>query len=141
LDFDPAGQTIEIKQGTNILLSATGGTTITGTCTVADTELDMINTGADGDAKGKSRFRQDVSCNRNFRVEVEKLPVGNYDLVVGGITRGTISVALVLGDEFGEIEFETSPGAAQLLLDFDPRGQLVEVKQGATVFLDVTMPN
>lgn len=141
LDFDPAGQTIEIKQGATLFMSATGGTTTTGTCTVADTELDLNNTGADGDAKGKSRFRQDVDCKRNFRVEVEKLPVGNYDLVVGGITRGTIAVALVFGEPVGELEFETSPGPGQLLLNFDPRGQLVEVKQGATVYLNVTMPN
>jgi len=141
LEFDPTGQTIEVKQGTNIFLSATAGTNTTGTCTIVDTELALISSGVDADAKGKSRFRQDDGCDRNFRVEVEKLPLGNYELAVGGVSRGMMVVELVLGEPVGHIEFETSPSQpGQLLLDFDPRGQLVEVKQGATLFLSVTMP-
>jgi hypothetical protein len=141
LEFDPAGQTVEIKQGTNVFLSATTGTPSTGTCVVVDTELDMTNTGADADAKGKSRVRQDLSCRRNLRVEVEKLALGDYELAVGGIVRGTITVALVLGEPVGQIEFDTEPDQpGEILLTFDPRGQLVEVRQGATVLLNVTMP-
>jgi hypothetical protein len=141
LDFDPAGQVIEIKQGASVFLSATVGAPTTGACTVVDTELDMTNTGADADAKGKSRIRQDAGCDRNFRVEIEKLPVGDYELAVGGLMRGTVTVALVLGEPVGHIEFDTDPDQpGEILLTFDPRGQLVEVVQGGTLFLSVTMP-
>lgn len=142
LDFDPAGATIEIKQGPNVFLTATAGAPNPGTCDAVDTELDLIGSGADANAKGKSRFRQDVNCDRDFRVEVENLPVGSYELAVGSIVRGSIAVTIVNSEEFGEIEFDNEPDRpGELLLDFDPRGQLVEVRQGATVFLSVTMPN
>ncbi|MEI6083067.1 MAG: hypothetical protein WCS70_02070 [Verrucomicrobiota bacterium] len=141
LDFDPTGAAIEIRQGTNVFFTATGGTTTTGTCSVVDNELDLINQGLDGDAKGKSRFRQDVDCGRDLRVEVEKLPVGSYDLKVGGLLRGTISVVVSNSDTFGEIEFDTEPSPGKVLLNFDPRGQAVDVLQGTNLFLTVTMPN
>jgi hypothetical protein len=141
LDFDPSGATIEIRRGASVFLTATAGSVGSGTCTVADNELVMTNTGADADAKGKSRFRQDEDCDRNFRVEIEKLPLGNYELVVGGMVRGAITVALVQGEPVGHIEFDTDPDQpGELLLTFDPRGQQVEIRQGVTVFLTVTMP-
>lgn len=142
LDFDPSGATVEVKQGSTLFLSATTGTPGTGTCSVVDTELDMVSTGVDFDAKGRSRIRQDVDCRRNLRVEVEKLALGNYDLHVGGIQRGVIVVQLVNSEPVGHIEFDTHPDQpGELLLDFDPRGQLVEVLQDTTLYLSVTMPN
>lgn len=141
LDFDPTGATIEVVQGTNVFFSATGGTATTGTCTIVDSEVDFSNVGPIGSAKGKSRLRQDVDCGRDFRVEVEKLPVGSYSLNVDGLLRGTISVVVSNSDTFGEIEFDTEPSPGKLLLDFDPRGLTVEVQQSSNVFLTVTMPN
>jgi hypothetical protein len=74
-------------------------------------------------------------------VEIEKLPLGDYELVVGGIVRGSIPVVLVNGEPVGHIEFDTDPDEpGEILLTFEARGQLVEVRQGATVFLSVTMP-
>jgi hypothetical protein len=142
LNFDPTGAIIEVRQGATVFLSTTAGTPGPGTCDVIDSEVAMVNSGADADAKGKARVRQDVDCGRNFRVEIEKLPIGDYELVVGGITRGTINVQLANGEAVGHIEFDTEPDQpGELLLDFDPRGQFVEVGQGATVFLSVTAPN
>lgn len=142
LDFDPVGATVEVVQAGTVYLSGTatsGGPS--GTCDVVDVEPDMVSSGADGNANGKARFRQDTDCDRDFRVEIEKVAVGDYQLSVGGILRGTITVALVSGDEVGELEFETEPTPGKLLLDFDPRGQLVEVSQGGILYLSVTIPN
>lgn len=141
LNFDPAGQTIEVKQGATVFLSAAAGTNTVGSCDVVNVEPDLVSSGADADAKGKARFRQETNCDRDFRVEVEDLPLGNYDLLVGGVVRGTITVQLVSAEAVGEIEFDNEPDQpGELLLNFDPRGQLVEVSQGATLFLSVTMP-
>jgi hypothetical protein len=140
LTFDPAGATIEIRQGTNVFFTATGGTTTNGACSVVEVEPDFTSTGLDGDAKGQARFRQDADCGRDFRVEVEKLDAGNYDLVVGGIVRGVLTVTGAGSETVGELEFDTEPTPGKLLLTFDPRGLLVEVRQGANVFLTVTMP-
>jgi hypothetical protein len=144
LDFDPIGQTVEVRQGATVFLSNTvGDPGDPGTCGLVDVEPDLENTGVDPDADGKARFRQETDCDRDFRVEVEDLAVGSYELAVGGILRGSIDVADIGGGATeGEIEFDNEPDEpGELLIDFDPRGQLVEVRQGSTVYLDVTMPD
>lgn len=143
LDFDPVGQTVEVRQGATVFFSnvvgAPGGP---GSCGEAFDEPNLDNVGPDPDADGKARFRQELDCDRDFRVEAEDLPVGDYEVVVGGIVRGTLTVADLGGGVFeGELEFDNEVEPGKLLLDFDPRGLLVEVRQGATVFLSVTMPN
>jgi len=142
LDFDPTGAMVEVRQGAVVYLSGTatsGGPS--GTCDALDVQPELISSGVDGNARGEARFRQDVDCDRDFRVEIEKVAIGDYDLVVGGVVRGTISVVLVDGDEVGELEFETETTPGKLLLTFDPRGQLVEIKQGGTLYLSVTIPD
>lgn len=142
LSFDPAGQTIEVRQGAAVFLAATGGSPNPGNCNEMDVEPNMINSGADPDAKGKARFRQETDCDRNFRVEIEDLPLGDYELRVGGVVRGTITVQMVGGEPVGHIEFDTDPDKpGELLLNFDPRGKLVEVRQGGITYLTVTMPD
>ena len=79
----------------------------------------------------EARFRLETDCSTDFRVNVENLPAGDYTLRVGGTAAGTITVASVNGEFHGQIE----------LSGLDPRGQLVEVVQGATIFLSRTFPN
>ncbi len=146
LDFDPRGELIEIEQGGTIFLSrifddGSGGGTPP-VCSNFDQEPDLVNVGPDPDAKGKARYREEVDCDADFRVEIEDLPLGDYDLVVGGVNRGTITVALVLGEPEGELDFDTDPDQpGEVLLTFDPRGQLIEVVQGGTVFLSLDFPS
>jgi hypothetical protein len=143
LDFDPVGQTVEIFQGATLFLSSTVGDPGPGTCGAVDDEPGMNNTGVDPDADGKARFRQETDCDRDFRVEVDDLAIGRYELVVGGIVRGTIDVVDVgAGDTEGSLDFDNEPDqAGEILLDFDPRGQLIEVRQGPVVFLNLNMPS
>jgi hypothetical protein len=141
LDFDPTGAAIEVRQGGTVFLAGSGGTPGPGTCDVVDVEPDLDNSGADPDAKGKARFRQDADCSRDLRVEIEDLPLGDDVLLIWGIPRGTSTVSLDLGDAKGQIEFDDEPDQpGELLLDFDPRGQLIEIRQDTTVFLSVTLP-
>lgn len=144
LDFDPYGALVEVKQGATVILtgSAIGGGGAGGgggnVCTPVELRLDLENVGPDPDAKGDARHRVRSDCNRDFRVEVEDLPDGSYDLVVGGVDRGDIVVVETAGEHRGEIEYDTDPDeVGKVLLTFDPRGQLLEVKQGATVFLSL----
>jgi hypothetical protein len=144
LDFDPAGQAIEVRQGATVFFSSSftgGGGGGGSSCTPQDTEVPLLNNGPDGDAKGKARYRLEGDCDDDFRVEIEDLPLGTYDLRVGGVVQGTITVALVAGEPEGEIEFDNEPDEpGEVLLTFDPRGQLVEIVQGGVVFLDRVFP-
>jgi hypothetical protein len=140
LDFDPYGALVEVKQGATVILtgSALGGGGGGGggnVCTEEELRLDLVNVGPDPNAHGDARHRVLDDCDRDFRVEIENLPAGTYDLFVGGVDRGDIAVG---GTEEGEVEYHTDPSeVGKILLTFDPRGQLLEVKQGATVFLSL----
>jgi hypothetical protein len=145
LTFDPYGALVEVKQGatvilTGLALATTGGDGGGNSCTEEEVRVDFVNVGPDPDAKGDARHRVRDDCDRDFRVEIENLPIGTYDLFVGGVDRGDIEVQLVLGEEQGEIEFDTDPNEmGKELLTFDPRGQTIEVRQGATVFLSLEL--
>ena len=133
LTFDPAGQTIEVSQGGIVVLSSVLGAAPGGgptSCVETVTEQPLLNVGPDADAKGKARLRLRADCRKSFRVESEKLADGSYDLVVGGALEGTIQVTLGVG----EIEFDSND-PPKPVLDFDPIGQLVEVRQGSTTYL------
>lgn len=142
LDFDAYAALVEVKQGETVVLSglALSGSAEGGgnSCAEEELRLDFENVGPDADAKGEARHRVRDDCDRDFRVEIEDLPDGLYDLFVGGVDRGDIEVTEVLGEHVGEIEFDTDPNeVGKELLIFDPRGQLLQVKQGETVFLSL----
>jgi hypothetical protein len=144
LTFDPYGALIEVKQGATVILTGAalaggGGGNV---CTPDEDLIDLVRVGPDPDAKGDARHRVLDDCDRDFRVEIEDLPDGSYDLFVGGFDRGDIEVVDVGGEHQGEIEFHTDPSeVGKQLLSFDPRGQTIEVRQGATTFLSVSFPN
>ena len=133
-NFDVEGQPIFIKQG-GTTLSTTPSfnpVAVATACPFDETQIALENAGADADAKGTARLRTQEDCDENFRVQVENLADGSYDLFVGGVSRGTITV---VGGR-GEIEFETpTQEAGELPLNFTVAGQLIEIKQGGVTFL------
>ena len=144
LTFDPYGALIEVKNGaaqvvlTGDLLAGGGAPPV---CGESDVRLDLVNVGPDPDAKGDARHRVLADCDRAFEVEVEDLADGTYDLFVGGVDRGNVTVTEVAGEHRGEVEFHTDPSeVGKELLNFDPRGQTLEIKQGATTFLSLDFP-
>ena len=98
----------------------------------------MSNTGVIPAAQGKLKFEESVE-RTEFSAEVEDLPTGTYSLVVAGVNRGNLQVVTVAGGTEAELEFRSPVEPGKQLLDFDPRGKLVQVKQGATVFLSATL--
>jgi hypothetical protein len=144
LDFEPVGATVEVKQGDVLFFSLTQGGAGTGggggggTCTGGplEVELPLLNPGVVPAASGKARYRIRDDCDRDFRVEIEDVADGAYDLRVGGVSRGTISV--VAGE--GELEFKDPVEAGKILLDFDPRGQAVVVFGGGMLILQRPFP-
>lgn len=79
-------------------------------------------------AKAEAKFEEDDDGEQKFKVELEDVAVGTYKVWVASLERGEIEVELADDDTEGEIEFEDGE------LDFDPRDQLVEIKNtGGTV--------
>ncbi|MCF6318546.1 MAG: hypothetical protein L3J83_04570, partial [Proteobacteria bacterium] len=156
LNFDPRGQLIEIRQNGNTILevefaSGTGGGTSnpppggnnnpgsSGAPPFAndvETKRFLNNTGVIASARGEVELEQEYN-EVEFEVEIENVPLGNYTLFVGGVEKGTITVFNDDDGTEGEIEFNFPQEFNKPLLDFDPRGQLIEVRQNGNTILEV----
>ena len=141
LDFDPRGKLIDVAGSAGILFSGSLDGAIPGVnqCTFSETVTALVAAPAAGSGSGNTKLRTREDCRRDFSVEIEDVPAGDYELFVGGVSRGTIQVTDVGGQTKGELEFTSEPGeVGELFLDFEPVGATVEVKQGATLFFSLT---
>lgn len=105
-----------------------------------EVEVALNNSGPDPDADGEAEFEQEAD-RTEFKVEVEDLDTGTYDIVVADTARGQLDVTEHDDGTEGEIEFRdpAEPGHPQL--DFDPRGQHIAVVRGGATFLEVDFPS
>ncbi len=161
LTFDPRGAQIEVRDNLGAILTSgdavfdpgdddnggdddggdDDGNGVDQDFGAAEIEVELDNTGiypaASGDAK--LRPREDRT---DFSVEIEDVPEGNYGLRVGGESVGTIQAVMrVDGTIEGELEFRNPVEPGKTLLDFDPRGQRIEVLDGTTVILETLFPS
>jgi hypothetical protein len=141
LDFDPRGLVVDVVRDGEIIFSGVMLAQIPGLngVNVGETTATLTTTGVDADATGTAVVTLDQLGVETLTVDVNALPAGDYDVVIGGVVRGTVTVTGVEPDSTGEVVFSTDPEAGELLLDFDPLGQTVEIRQGTTVFLTGTI--
>jgi len=84
-----------------------------------------------------------TSCSRRLEILIEDVPMGDYEVVVGDVYEGVITVGQ---DEFGatvgSVIF-TSGESTGMPLDFDPIGQPIEIEQDGVVYfsIDAFSPN
>lgn len=84
---------------------------------------------ADANARGLARLVLKTSDNGRFEVQVRNLdPNTTYEILVGGVKVGTLSTK---GGGSGSARFRSLPHGRDLLLGFDPRGQIVTVRSAA----------
>ena len=104
-------------------------------------EADLANTGFLPEAKGEAEW--DMNSDRvMFSVEVEDVPVGSYSLVVGGVEVGVIEAYEMHNQEvYGHITFRDPETHGREHLDFEPRGQKIEVLQDGNSILEVEFPS
>ena len=103
-------------------------------------EVDLENTGVLLDAEGEAEW--EMNSNRvEFSVEVEDVPVGSYTLKVGGNEVGIIEAfEMHDGDVYGHIKFRDPETLGRGHLDFEPRGEKIEVFKGDSIILEVDFP-
>lgn len=133
LDFGVEDAQVDLLRGGEIAFSGSLRAGVSGVNRCEPNEILRPLAGASGEAKARLRVRDD--CDRDFEVEIERVPAGSYTLFVGGVARGTIVAAFdpARGQVRGEIEFDTDEDeAGELPLTFDPLGQSIEVRSGAT---------
>jgi len=153
LTFDPRGEVVEVHDGQGAVLTSgdavfDGGGDDSGGDNgnsdldfgTVDIEAELNNTGivplASGDAKLEPR-----ADRTDFSVEIEDVPAGSYELRIGGNVVGTIEAVMTQdGTIQGELEFRNPVEPGKILLDFDPRGQQIDVLDGTTVILETVFP-
>ena len=143
LNFDPRGQLIEITSDAGKFFShilGSGSATGGGNVVPFDISVPLLSTGADSNATAKAELKRKVTGELSFEVEVEDVNIGGYDIVVGGIVRGTLNVVADGGGTRGRVEFDDEIGSGNLLLNFAVAGQNVVIRQGATVFFERAFP-
>ncbi|MCF6287615.1 MAG: hypothetical protein L3J53_00070 [Proteobacteria bacterium] len=147
LDFDPRNKLIEILEGNTVLFTSDFTPTPGGNNPPAsngappfandiETKVFFNNTGVIPSARGEVELEQEQN-EVEFEVEIENLPLGNYSLFVGGVEKGIITVVNDDGGREGELEFRFPSEVGKPLLNFDPRGQLIEVRQNGNTILEV----
>lgn len=131
----PQGRSTIVRATPTSPGACTGGISDDRTVANDDRIIEFLdNTGVVRIASGKVRF-EERGDRTDFKVEAEDLPLGDYALRVGGVERALIEVRTAATGTEGEVEFRSPVEPGKILLDFDPRGAVVEVAQGNTVFL------
>jgi hypothetical protein len=132
LTFDPVGANLTIldSSGTTwfsgLFVPSSGGTRPSGGTPVRFTER-MTSTGADRDAYGEAHYEIERDGAHYFEVEIEDVAAGNYSIRVGGIHRATLRAFLQDDTIEGEVEFRSPGERGKVTMNFDPRGQLIEI--------------
>jgi hypothetical protein len=134
LDFEPRGGQVEVVRDGEVLFAGPMRAQVAlpeeaEVCPAVGIQVDLTSVYwfGSGDASLES---EDGGCDHEFRVTARDLPVANYELWVAGAMVGTVPVRSWPGGPVGEIRFDTHPDApGELPLEFDPRGQPVEVRR------------
>lgn len=92
--------------------------------------------GASGDIEVERRRNR-----LEFKVQIEDVAVGSYDLFVDDVLRGVIDAAAVPGGVEGELEFRNPAKRGKLPLDFDPVGASIDVRLGGVTILSGVGPD
>ena len=102
-------------------------------------QASLDNTGVLPDARGHAEW--DMNSHRvQFSVEIEDVPAGLYTLKVGGQEVGIIDAFEMHSGVFGHISFRDPESYGMRHLDFEPRGQKIEVLQQNNTILEVNFP-
>lgn len=145
LDFDPRRKIVEIfHQGADSLELYFSSKMIAqaeniNVCDPHETELDLASTGADEDAEAEVQEKLKADCEREFEVEVVNLPMGDYEVVIGG---ETYKINVPVDGAEASIEFSSDPeGSDEFLFDFEIADQSIEIRQGDVVYFSNTLPD
>ena len=140
LPYDPRGGDLAIQATGANLLTASIPATAAEAQQKIEVEIDLTALGGvgSGEAEFRSRFGR-----MQFEVELEGLPVGVYDLIIGGVKVGEIPVD---ASGQGSIRFDTRPSSDDddpglaLQMSFDPRGETMQVEQSAVAMFTGDLP-
>jgi hypothetical protein len=105
-----------------------------------DIAIDLENTAILPDARGEAEWEMNLD-RVQFTVEIDRIPVGFYPLRVGGAEVGIIEAReMYNGEVYGRIRFRDPEAYGRYNLDFEPRGNRIEVMWDGEVILKADFP-
>ena len=150
LAFDPRDCVIELHDGGGAVLSSGDdvleekdrGNNGNGNGR-SEIEVDLTNTGVYPDGEGEASYIE-KNNSTEFEVEIKDVPVGSYPLRVDDFLRGEIQVVQDDDDDDdgtkGKLRFSDPQKEEREPLEFDPRGQWIEVYDGESVIFETAFP-
>lgn len=150
LNFDPRGCKIELLDGETVVLTSgddllsekePGKKDDEDDDEGIEIEADLTSTGVIDGAKGEAEYEADTD-ESEFSIKIKNVPAGFYAVWVGGVDVGEIEVV----EDDGKLKFTDPQKTGTSDLNFDPRGELIEVRQdddanGDPVILEVLFPD
>jgi hypothetical protein len=137
IPFDPRGRYVTVHDGAADVLGAWYSTEGEPDRTKVKEWTDLASEAVAAGGQADARYDRRPNGKASFRVHMQHAPAGVYDLLVADVARGSLEVN---GSGGGRIDFTTmGKGKNGIVLDFDPRGQLVELEQGGVLYFSGIM--
>jgi hypothetical protein len=137
IPFDPRGRYVTVNDGVQDVLGAWYSTAGEPDRTKVKEWTDLAPEAVAGDGHADARYDRRPNGKASFRVHMRQAPAGVYDVMVADVAVGSIETN---GSGGGRIDFTTKgKGKKGMLLDFDPRGELVELEQGGVLYFSGVM--
>jgi hypothetical protein len=128
MDFEPRGQVLAVRTGgVNILQAVISAEGEPRDSSVTE-YVEIMASGVGG--KAIARFRSQPTGQRAFSVQLSQVSGTGWSLYVDGIWRGEF----ISNGSGAKIDFDTVPPyVSTQLLDFDPRGRMLDIVQGKNI--------
>jgi hypothetical protein len=137
IPFDPRGRYVTVNDGAADVLGAWYSTAGEPDRTKVKEWTDLAPEAIAAGGHADARYDRRPNGKASFRVHMQHAPAGVYDLLVADVSRGSLEVN---GSGGGRIDFTTmGKGKNGIVLDFDPRGLLVELEQGGVLYFSGIM--
>jgi hypothetical protein len=142
LDFPVAEQSIELRQAGTVYFSGIApalppiGSGEDGANSVTLTR----GAGVSNLAEVEVQFHFGSGSPTQLEINLQKVPAGDYAVVIGNVPRGMLVVLATAGGNEGQLNFEVGGSGDNLPLDFPSAGQAIEIVQGSTVYFFGQLP-
>jgi len=135
--FDPRGRYLTLHDGVADVMGAWYSAPGEPARTKVKEWTDLAPEPVAGEGHADARYDRRPNGKASFRVQMRGAPAGVYDVLVAGVPVGSIETN---GSGGGRLDFRTQgKGKKTSVLDFDPRGQLLELEQAGALYFSGTM--
>jgi hypothetical protein len=134
LDFEPRGQLLAVRTGGVDILKAVVSAEGEPAGSSVNEYVEITTPGSKG--KATAQFIAQPTGHQTFSVQLSQITGTGWSLYVDGVWRGEFTT----NGSSARIDFDTTPQyVSTRLLDFDPRGRMLDIVQATNIVFSGTM--